>query len=43
VSRLFGMGAINTYETVDLIINIEPWKEGMMYDSLELKTSILRS
>ncbi len=44
VSRLFGMGAINTYETVDLIINIEPWKDGMMYDRLGIEnqyTSVL--
>lgn len=44
VSRLFGMGAINTYESVDLIINIEPWKDGMMYDRLGIEsqyTSVL--
>lgn len=44
VRRLFGMGAVKSYETVDLIINIEPWKEGMMYDRLGIEsqyTSVL--
>lgn len=44
VRRLFGMGAVKSYETVDLIINIEPWKDGIMYDRLGIEsqyTSVL--
>ncbi len=44
VRRLFGMGAIRPTQNVDLIINLEPWQEGMQYDRLGLEnlyTSIL--
>jgi len=44
VRRLFGMGSVKTEERLDLIINIEPWQEGMMYDRLGLEdnyTSVL--
>lgn len=37
VMRLFGMGAIKSYQELDLIINIEPWQDGMMYDRLGLE------
>lgn len=37
VMRLFGMGAIKTRQELDLIINIETWQEGMMYDRLGLE------
>ena len=36
VMRLFGMGAIKSRQELDLIINIETWQEGMMYDRLGL-------
>lgn len=44
VRRLFGMGAIKTTERIDLIINLENWIQGKMYDRLgldEQKTNIL--
>lgn len=36
VRRLFGMGAVKLSEKIDLIINLEQWKEGFMYDRLGL-------
>ena len=44
VRRLFGMGAIKTTERIDLVINLENWIQGKMYDRLgldEQKTNIL--
>ena len=44
VRRLFGMGAVKNSEKIDLIINLEPWVEGKMYDRLgidEERTEIL--
>ncbi|MBO4331229.1 MAG: HPr(Ser) kinase/phosphatase [Oscillospiraceae bacterium] len=38
VMRLFGMGAVKSYEQLSLIINIEPWEDGKMYDRLGLET-----
>lgn len=38
VRRLFGMGAVKETEKVDLIINLEPWIQGKMYDRLGLET-----
>ena len=32
VRRLFGMGAVNTSEKIDLVINLEQWVQGKMYD-----------
>jgi HPr kinase/phosphorylase len=37
VMRLFGMGAIKSYQQLDLIINIQPWQDGMIYDRLGLE------
>ncbi|MBP3308792.1 MAG: HPr(Ser) kinase/phosphatase [Clostridia bacterium] len=34
VRRLFGMGAIKLTEKIDLVINLENWVEGKMYDRL---------
>ena len=34
VHRIFGMGAIKETERVDMIINLEQWVEGKMYDRL---------
>lgn len=34
VRRLFGMGAVKETEKIDLIINLEPWIQGKMYDRL---------
>ncbi len=36
VRRLFGMGAVKDTERVDLVINLEPWIQGKMYDRLGL-------
>ena len=44
VRRLFGMGSVKETEKIDLIINLEPWQDGKMYDRLgldEQKTEIL--
>ncbi len=34
--RLFGMGAIKQTEKIDLIIKMEPWQQGKMYDRFGL-------
>ena len=36
VRRLFGMGAVKNTEKIDLVINLEPWVQGKMYDRLGL-------
>ena len=44
VRRLFGMGAVKETEKIDLVINLETWQDGKMYDRLgldEQKTNIL--
>ena len=44
VRRLFGMGSVKNSEKIDLVINLEPWQEGKMYDRLgldEQRTEIL--
>jgi HPr kinase/phosphorylase len=44
VRRLFGMSAIKLDTEIDMVINLEPWKDGFMYDRLgaeNLYTSIL--
>ncbi len=44
VRRLFGMGAVKMTERIDLVINLETWVQGKMYDRLGLddeKTDIL--
>ena len=38
VRRLFGMAAVKMTERVDLIINLEIWKEGKVYDRLGADT-----
>jgi HPr kinase/phosphorylase len=37
VRRLFGMGAVKMTERIDLIINLETWVQGKMYDRLGLE------
>ncbi len=39
VRRLFGMGAIKEEQQIDLVITLEPWKDGAMYDRLGLEGS----
>ena len=36
VRRLFGMGAVKESEKIDLVINLEHWVQGKMYDRLGL-------
>lgn len=36
VRRLFGIGAVKPTERIDLVINLENWKERFMYDRLGL-------
>ncbi len=36
VCRIFGMGAVKETEKIDLIINLEQWVQGKMYDRLGL-------
>lgn len=36
VRRLYGMGAVKDTEKIDLIIHLEPWVEGKMYDRFGL-------
>ena len=36
IRRLFGMGAVKETEKIDLVINLEPWIQGKMYDRLGL-------
>ncbi len=37
VRRLFGMGAVKDTEKIDLVINLESWQQGKMYDRLGLE------
>ena len=44
VRRLFGMSAIKDTASIDLVVNLEPWRDGAVYDRLgleELHTTIL--
>ncbi len=36
IRRLFGMGAVKDTEAIDLVVNLEPWVQGKMYDRLGL-------
>ena len=36
VRRLFGMGSVKETEKIDLVINLETWQDGKMYDRLGL-------
>ena len=38
VRRIFGMGAVKLTEKIDLIINLEPWIQGKMYDRFGLES-----
>ena len=44
VRRLFGIGSVKTTERIDIVVNLENWVEGKMYDRMgmdEEKTDIL--
>ena len=36
VRRIYGMGAVKMTEKIDLVIHLEPWEEGKMYDRFGL-------
>ena len=38
VRRLFGMGSVKETEKIDLVINLEDWQQGKMYDRLGLES-----
>ncbi len=37
VKRIFGVGAVKDVEKIDLVINLEPWVQGKMYDRMGLE------
>lgn len=37
VRRIYGMGAVKMSEKIDLVIHLEPWVEGKMYDRFGLE------
>ncbi len=37
VRRLFGMAAVKDNQQIDMVINMEQWREGMIYDRLGLE------
>jgi HPr kinase/phosphorylase len=39
VRRLFGMGAIKDSQEIDLVIDLETWKEGKVYDRLGMDSA----
>ena len=40
VRRLFGIGSVKDTEKIELIIQLEPWVEGKMYDRMGLKQDV---
>lgn len=38
VKRIFGMGAVKDTEKIDMIINLEQWVQGKMYDRFGLES-----
>jgi HPr kinase/phosphorylase len=34
VRQIFGVGAIKARQNIHLVVNLEPWREGMLYDRL---------
>ncbi len=41
IKRLFGMGAVKDTEKIDLVINLEPWVQGKMYDRLGIDSETM--
>ncbi|MBE6581881.1 MAG: HPr(Ser) kinase/phosphatase [Ruminococcaceae bacterium] len=37
IKRIFGMGAVKDTEKIDMLINLEPWVQGKMYDRFGLE------
>ena len=38
VAKLFGMGAVKDLTSIDLIVNMVPWRDGEAYDRLGMET-----
>lgn len=38
VKNIFGMGAVKDTEKIDLVVKLEPWKNGFEYDRLGIET-----
>ncbi len=36
VRRLFGFGAVKPYQEIQLVVNLQPWTDGMQYDRMGL-------
>lgn len=41
VRRIFGMGSVKETEKIDLVINLEPWVQGKMYDRFGIDTEYM--
>lgn len=41
VRRIFGMGAVKESEKIDMVINLEPWQQGKMYDRFGLDSQTM--
>lgn len=41
VRRIFGMGSVKETEKIDLVINLEPWIQGKMYDRFGIDTEYM--
>ena len=41
VRRLFGMGAVKLTEKIDLVVTLEPWVQGKMYDRLGMESETM--
>jgi len=37
VRRIFGMGAVKSTERIDLVVNLELWREGKLYDRMGME------
>ena len=42
VRRLFGMSAVKEESTIDMIINLEPWREDAVYDRLGVEENFMK-
>ena len=38
MAKLFGMGAVKDLTSIDLIVNMVPWRDGEAYDRLGMET-----
>lgn len=42
VRRLFGMSAVKEESTIDMVINLEPWREDAIYDRLGVEENFMK-